>query len=884
MAELESLKTYRAKRNFGKTPEPSGQGDVSSAEPTFVVQKHWASRLHYDFRLELDGVMKSWAVPKGPSFDPSDKRMAVQVEDHPISYNTFEGEIPANQYGAGKVIIWDKGSWQPVTDAHKGYADGNLKFELHGHKLHGKWALVRMKGRGEKQVPWLLIKEKDSFARPAGDFSVVDEMPDSVKALSDRPAPVGGEPLKENRTKTAGLPKTAATAAPASSKASKSIRGDAKPELPTGALKASLPDLVKPQLAVLVDKPPADPEGWIYEIKFDGYRLLARISENKVQLFTRNANDWTSKMPALQQALQALALPPGWYDGEVVVLGDNGIPNFQDLQQSFDTARTANLIYYVFDVPFCGGHDLRKVPLTERRALLAQLLHNANTGSVRFSQEFAASAGDVVASACQLGLEGVIGKRANSPYEARRSPNWIKLKCGQRQEFVIGGFTDPQGSRLGLGALLLGVHQDGVLVYAGSVGTGFNDRLLTDLRQQLNAIETDRSPFAPSKDLPRKPHWVKPTLLAEVSFGEWTQSGRIRHPVFHGLRDDKKAETIVRETPQAAPSTARTSAKPAEGKTVRGRAKPVAAEAGQAEPEGLLPASLRVTNPDRVIDPASGTRKIDLVRYYALVGELMMEHLKGRPVAMVRAPEGVPGELFFQKHADVKKLPGVCQLDPALYMSHPPMLEIASKEGLLSVAQWNVIEIHTQNAVASSFDKPDRMVFDLDPGEGVEWGQILEAAELMKMFLEELGLVPFLKTSGGKGLHVLVPLKKQLDWDTVKDFSEAVVAHLAQTLPQRFVLKSGPKNRVGKIFIDYLRNGLGATTVAAWSARSRPGLGISVPVDWSELKSLKGGDHWTVKIAHTRLDKGNAPWSAYAKSALGLSSAMKALGFKKPGR
>lgn len=835
-----ALGLYRAKRDFKQSPEPDANAPHSldaaaqsgAAGLRFVVQKHWASRLHYDFRLELDGVLKSWAVPKGPSFDPRDKRMAIEVEDHPLAYADFEGEIPPKHYGAGKVIVWDTGVWQPLGDAAQGYKDGNLKFELQGHKLRGKWALVRIKGRSEKQTPWLLIKEKDTLARPAEDFSVVDEMPDSVRGLA-------------------------------------SLRM----RLPPEAKPAALPTHFSPQLATLVDKPPQQASDWLYEIKFDGYRLLARLDGEHVQLFTRNGNDWTERMPVLAAALQArqaAGLPPGWYDGEVVVLGPSGVPDFQALQQSFDAAKTADLVYFLFDLPYAAGHDLRALPQEARRAVLAQVFEasspagaegDGQQGPVRLSQTFEADPADVVQSACRLGLEGVIGKRRDAPYVSRRSPAWIKLKCGKRQEFVIGGYTDPRGARVGLGALLLGVHgdggQQGELRYAGSVGTGFDDRTLNALKKKLDALATQEQPFAPSADLPRGAHWVRPELLAEVSFGEWTQSGRIRHPVFHGLRSDKPAREIVRE--KAAPVQALDQA------------------------ASRLPPGLRVSNPERLIDAASGLHKIDLVRYYALVGPLMLPQLKGRPVALVRAPEGVGGELFFQKHADVRKLPGVRQLDRALYPSHPPMLEIASAEGLASIAQWNVIEVHSQNAVASAFGTPDRMVFDLDPGEGVVWVQIQEAAKLLQSFLQDLGLKPFLKTSGGKGLHVVVPLKKQHDWDTVKGFSQAVVSHLARLIPQRFVLKSGGKNRVGKIFIDYLRNGLGATTVAAWSARARPGMGISVPVDWAELASLKGGDHWTVKTVHERLAVGNAPWEGYAKSAVGLARPMQRLGWKADG-
>jgi bifunctional non-homologous end joining protein LigD len=823
----DSLKTYKAKRNFAVTPEPAEDGEEGGEARTFVIQKHWASRLHYDFRLELDGVMMSWAVPKGPSYDTHDKRMAVHVEDHPISYNDFEGTIPPKQYGAGKVIIWDKGLWRPLDDPHKALAAGNLKFELQGHKMRGKWVLVRMKGKGEKQEPWLLIKEKDDYARSADEFSVVDEMPDSVKSLP-LPAPT-----------LAPAPAQAAVEAP----------------------KAALPESLSPQLATLVDAPPSSPEDWIFEIKFDGYRLLARVDGKEIRLITRNGNDWTHKLQALHDALVKMKLPDGWYDGEIVVHDDNGRPDFGLLQNAFDENNPGEIVYFLFDIPFHNGRDLRDTPLEARRAILREVLDQRTSDSVRYSAAMDATPQEIIAAACRMGLEGIIGKRRDARYSSRRSGAWIKLKCGQRQEFVIGGYTDPQGSRSGFGSLLLGTYdKDGKLQYAGNVGSGFDAATLREVKTKMDKLAADKSPFAPNREIDKKAHWLKPALVAEVSFGEWTHSGSIRHAVFKGLRKDKKADTIIREVPAHL------------------KEKPDMQTASTVQ--GKLPASLKVTNPDRVIDKQSGATKITLVRYYALVGALMLPHLKGRPVSLVRAPAGVGGELFFQKHAETDKLPGVKRLDPALDPDHPPMLEVSTEQGLLSAAQWNVVELHTQNARASSYEKPNRMVFDLDPGKNVTWAQVQEGALLLRALLDHLGLPSFLKTSGGKGLHVVVPVKPGYGWDDVKAFSQAIVAHMAHNIPERFVLKSGPRNRVGKIFIDYLRNGRGATTVAAWSARTRPGLGISVPVTWEELAGLHGADQWNVANVHTRLDVGNAPWDDYAKSAKGLAPAMRMINFK----
>ncbi len=802
---------------------------------SFVIQKHWATRLHYDFRLELDGTMKSWAVPKGPSFDPHDKRMAVHVEDHPISYNSFEGQIPPGQYGAGKVIVWDKGTWIPLEDPHRGYREGKLKFELRGHKLKGHWALVRMKNMEEKrQEPWLLIKEKDEYVRSSSEYSVVDEMPDSVPKLG-----------------SAGISKLAAVANNA-----RPSKRNILSHLPSGAVEADLPRTLQPQLATLVDALPSDPAEWVYEIKFDGYRILTRIDGGKIQLFTRNGNDWSHKLPDLVKAIGKMHLRPGWLDGEIVVSDENGIPDFQALQNAFDTSRTQSIIYYLFDIPFYDGYDLRAVTLTERREFLKTFFKTPPPKLVRFSETFDAPGGDIVASACRMGLEGAIGKRKTAMYVSRRSPDWIKLKCSQRQEFVIGGYTDPQGSRIGIGSLLLGFYDDDkMLRYAGNVGTGFSDKTLHDLKAKLGKVAATHSPFISATSIGKKAHWVRPILVAEVSFGEWTRDGHIRHSIFHGLRTDKKAGVITREKP----------VHPSDVKPAKMTA---------------IPPSLRVTHPARVIDPSSGFTKIDLIRYYSLVAPLMLEHVRGRPVSLVRAPDGIAGQLFFQKHWEKENMPGVAQLNPALDPEHEPLLEISTAEGLLSAAQMNVIEFHTWNATKNAIGKPDRMTFDLDPGEGVHWSSMQESAQLVRVFLNELGLESFLKTSGGKGLHVVVPIKRLRGWDTVKDFSQAIVQHLATTIPQRFVAKSGPSNRVGKIFIDYLRNGFGATTVSAWSVRARPGLGVSVPVGWEELESLTSASRWSASNIHDRLDKGNGPWTGYEAAKRSILPAMKILGFQ----
>jgi len=801
-----SLSTYRKKRDFGITSEPRGEVAHAGKALAFVIQKHAATRLHYDFRLELDGTLKSWAVPKGPSLDPKVRRMAVHVEDHPISYGGFEGVIPKGQYGAGTVIVWDRGTWVALEDPREGYRRGKLKFELHGEKLHGRWTLVRMHGReGERQEPWLLIKENDEEARPASEYDIVEDLPDSV--------------LTKPKANTKNTKSTKDTKKAVKAKKARSGKRE-EAGVPAGAVKAKLPLAFAPQLAVLVDEPPAG-SGWTYEVKFDGYRLLARIDGDDVRLFTRNGNDWTSRLEALRDEVASLRIASAWLDGEIVVLDANGNPSFQSLQNAFDARKTSDIVYFAFDAPHFGGYDLTRVPLAERRRVLRAALERNPSGFIRFSESFEGPVRRLLDSACDKGLEGLIGKKADAPYASRRSPTWIKLKCTKRQEFVVVGYTDPKGSRTGFGSLLLAVNEGGKLTYAGNVGTGFDQRGLQSLYAKLKALDTVKSAL---EAVPRgvKGHWVRPKLVAEVAFTEWTGDGRIRHPVFHGLRADKDPGAITREA------------------------------AG----------TIKVTHGERVIDPASKATKLDLVEYYARVAPHMLPHLEGRAISIVRAPTGITGELFFQKH-----LPG-----------QSATIEIATAEALVAAAQMNGIEFHTGNSTKRDSSHPDRVIFDLDPGEGIDWATLKEATTLTRKMLDLLGLESFLKTSGGKGLHVVVPLTPKWNYDAVKDFSELLVQHMSRTIPKLFVPKSGARNRVGRIFIDYLRNGKTATTIAAFSARARPGLGVSVPVAWRELSGLEAANPWNIANVFDRLKRQRAdPWKDYAKTKQTLDAALRKL-------
>jgi bifunctional non-homologous end joining protein LigD len=886
-----ALRPYLKKRDFGITSEPKGGTAAKGALLSFVVQKHAASHLHYDFRLELDGTLKSWAVPKGPSLDPADKRLAVHVEDHPLDYGRFEGEIPKGQYGGGSVIVWDRGTWEPLGDPRAGYAAGKLKFRLYGKKLTGSWTLVRMHGRAnERQEPWLLIKERDEAARLASEYNVVEAEPRSV--LSNRTLPSPPAKAAKRVAKMATVrPVLAEASAPRERALASRGATSAPSSMPTGAKPAALPTTLAPQLATLVAQAPAD-AGWIYEIKFDGYRLLARVDGDDVRLLTRNGNDWSSRMPSLVDAVRALGIGSGWLDGEIVVAGANGVPDFNLLQNAFDASRTDSIQYYVFDLPFHAGNDLRAVPLIERRDRLRALLDAAASQErVRFSEDFRTSPKELLHNACRMKLEGVIGKRGDAPYVSRRSPTWIKLKCTLRQEFVIGGYTDPKGSRTGIGSLLLGIHDEaGALQFAGGVGSGFDRAALAAVKKALAPVGTEKRPFVDKP--PVKAHWVEPRLVAEVSFGEWTPDGHIRHAVFHGLRDDKPAQHIVREQPApvqavaaaakaqsavTAKKTTKTSTKAAPTKS-SAVTKPIAPARAKKAPGDATVESVRISHPERVIDASTGITKLALANYYLEVARLILPHLVGRPVSLVRAPAGIGGQLFFQKHAAALRIPDLKELDRSIAPELEPMVEVDSFTALIGAAQANVIEFHTWNATTRDTTRPDRMVFDLDPGEGVTWQQIQEGCELTRSLLEQLGLVSFLKTSGGKGLHVVVPIAPKDDWDTVKALSKAIVEHMATVIPERFVAKSGPKNRVARIFVDYLRNGFGATTACAWSARARPGLGISVPCAWSELGSLTGGAHWTIRNAHERIEEKSDPWSGYAKSKQTTVKAMKLLG------
>lgn len=852
---------YNRKRNFESTSEPRETGRRSRAKAgalRFVVQKHDARHLHYDFRLELEGTLKSWAVPKGPSLDPSQKRLAVHVEDHPLAYASFEGSIAEGNYGAGDVIVWDHGIWQPDGDPVAAYEAGKLKFSLVGEKLSGAWTLVRtrLKGSGDKQQ-WLLIKEQDDVARPADEYDIVSELPASV--ISGELVGGMAKPAANQASKAKPRGKTPAKAAKATTKArvSKTAR-------------SVMPDTLSPQLATLVEAPPAG--DWIYEIKYDGYRIMARIEAGEVTLFSRNGHDWTARMAPQAKALAKLGLGDSWLDGEAVVLDEQGMPDFQALQNAFDEARSGDILYFLFDAPWLDGVDQRELPVEQRRAALLDRLPKRR-GPLRFSEAFEVDHQSVLGSACALGLEGVIGKRAGSPYRSSRSADWIKLKCRQRQEFVVVGFTKPQGSRSGFGALLLAVNEDKGLRYAGRVGTGFNEALLGSLHKRMKALARDDSPLhkQPSAAQRRGVQWIEPQLVVEVAFAGWTGEGLVRQGAFVGERSDKPAEQIVEE--QAAPAQA--------VEEHAARDKPSAKASGRKGREQI--GEVSVSHPERVIDEQSGTTKAQLARFYAEIAEWLLPEVRNRPVSLLRAPSGVGGEQFFQKHAERLDIPNIRHLDAALDPGHDRLMTIDSVPALVGAVQMGTLELHTWNAAYASIEKPDRLILDLDPDPALPWRAVLEATRLSLAVLDELGLEAFLKTSGGSGMHLVVPLARHVDWDTLKAFGKAFSQFMASELPDRFSARMGPKNRIGKVYVDYLRNGRGASTVAAYSVRARPGLPVSVPIGREELAQLRDSKQWHIGNLQQRLAAlSDDLWAGYANRQRISQAMWKKLGAEAP--
>jgi bifunctional non-homologous end joining protein LigD len=856
------LEEYERRRDFRRTPEPRARPGrrARGARPKpavaaggrFVVQQHAARRMHWDFRLELDGVLKSWAVPKGPSTVPGERRMAAQTEDHPLDYADFEGVIPRGEYGGGTVVVWDRGTWEPLGDPHAGLAQGKLDFNLAGEKLRGRWHLVRLRAReGERGAArWLLIKGRDAAGQASSEDPIVATEPHSVLTGRDLEAVArDSDRVWSSRRGELREGEDGATAS----------RPD--PAALPGARRAALPRRVQPQLATLVDAPP-DGAGWLHEIKLDGYRLLCALQRGAARLYSRNGLDWTDRFPALAAALRELPASSALLDGEVVVLDAQGRSSFQALQAALGRGSSApSFQLQFFDCLHLDGVDLRAAPLVERKRLLRALLARVPQGSpLRFSDHVLGRGAEFLEAACASGVEGIVSKRLDAPYQAGRSRAWLKTKCSQRQEFVIAGFTEPRGGRVSLGALLLGAHDSkGELRYCGKVGTGFDDATLVALRARLDRLEQARSALV---DPPRaaRVHWVAPRLVAEVSFGEWTRDGRVRHPVFIGLREDKRSDQVRLEKPQAAPREA------------AGRPRRPAARAdapAQPSPRGPI-AGVQLTSPDRVYFPDLGVTKRELAEYYEAMAERVLPGLAHRPLTLLRCPEGTGAECFYQKHGNDSVPEAVARVK--VRGDRQPYAMVTDLRSLVSLVQIGALELHVWGARADRLDRPDLVVFDLDPDPAVAWRRVLETAGALRAFLAELGLVAFARLTGGKGVHVVAPLQRRSTWDQVRRFSQSVAGELVRLAPRQFTARMSKARRTGKIFIDWFRNTPEATAIASYSARARPGAPVALPVSWEELETLHRPLHESVREVPRRL-AGPDPWADFEASRRPLSRA-----------
>jgi bifunctional non-homologous end joining protein LigD len=844
-----ALDIYRKKRRFGVTSEPRGRV-VRDKGNAFVIQKHAATRLHYDLRLELDGVMKSWAVTRGPSLVAGDKRLAVEVEDHPIDYNAFEGTIPKGEYGGGTVMIWDRGTWTPEQDPHYGLKKGHLDFTLHGEKLGGHWHLVRLRGRpGEKRNNWLLIKATDEAARAADDPDILEEMPDSVisgRTIEEIAAGKGRQRVWHSSKSVGENVKAGAT------------RGGKRPAKALRAKQPSagdpLPDFVQPSLASSRDKVPSGGD-WVHEIKFDGYRTQARLERGKVKLLTRKGLDWSARFPNIAKDVARLAADTALIDGEIVVENSRGVSDFSMLQAALSRGDRDAFVYYVFDLLHLDGQDLSRRPLRERKAALRELLDESKQlGAIRYSEHFTENGTDVWEQACRMHLEGIISKRASAPYRPGRSDNFIKIKCANAQELVVGGYAPSTVLPKSIGALAVGYYRDGKLIYAGRVGTGYSRATARDLWKRLNPLEIAKPPFdeiprteARSRDL----RWVKPDTVIETHFRGWTGDGMVRQAAFKGVREDKPAKEVVREAPtvQNAPAA----------RKPRAAERQAAMAASARTPVKTARSDVRFTHPDRVYWPDAGVTKQDLADYYRSVWDWMAPQIVNYPLSLLRCPDGIQGQCFFQKHAsaglDDERLRSVID------GKGRQVIAVKDLDGLLSLVQAGVLELHVRGSTIDHLDRCHRIIFDIDPGDGVRWSDIVRAAREVRDRLAAIDLECFVKLTGGKGVHVVLPVAP-VDWETTKTFTQAFAQAMAADDPKRYVATMTKSIRKGRIFIDYLRNSLEQTAVAAYSTRARDGAPVSAPVTWEELGRVKSANQYTLRNLGRRLGSLKSdPWA-----------------------
>jgi bifunctional non-homologous end joining protein LigD len=887
------LERYRAMRDFAMTAEPSGAhtgkaAAKSETELPFVVQKHAATRLHYDFRLGWRGVLKSWAVTKGPSYFPGDKRLAVEVEDHPIDYGGFEGTIPKSQYGGGTVMVWDQGSWEPLGDMDEMLRTGRLKFVLHGKKLCGKWTLVRMGGRAarEDKPNWLLIKEHDEFERSEDAEPITEEAPNSAITGRDMNAIAKAEDhVWQSHIPEAGLnrsrlvlrrkqetgEKKPANRIAASAPDRTAILKDA----PRETMKAFFP----PQLAADVSEPPAG-DAWLHELKLDGYRIQAHVEQQKsggrkVVLYSRNGLDWTRRMPEVARAAAALPVKAALLDGEVVVLDEKGNSSFGDLQAAFEVGKQSQMTYFVFDLLHLDGHNVRGLALERRKEILEGVIGEIrDEDTIRYTEHIRGEGAAMFRSACKVGAEGVISKRAECAYSSGRNRDWLKSKCVHKQEFVIAGFTLPSDGGPGIGALLLGYYRDGQLMYAGRTGTGFTQDSRKHLRKELDKLRSAKSAFA---DVPRERDtiWVTPKLVAEVSFAAWTAGGMVRQAAFQGLREDKPAKAVVREEAISIAKSERKSKGQNPAQPARDNS-PVKSSSGKSEVDGVA-----ITHPDKILDTDTGLTKLQLAEYYSAVSGVMLPHISGRPLTLVRCPEGSGKPCFYQKHMG-PGLPAGVESVPVKSKSGDETeqyITLDDAKGLIGLAQMGVLEIHPWGSRSDALETPDRIIFDLDPDEAVAWKQLVKSAFEVRDLLGQLKLESFVKSTGGKGLHIVVPIKAEREWPEVKAFAHSFVRMMEAANPGLYLTKMTKAARKNRIYLDYLRNEREATAVAAYSPRARKGAHVAMPLTWNELKktdrpefAVASFESWKSRLKHdpwAKMETVRQPLSTQAIRAVG---------------
>jgi len=836
-----SLREYAGKRRFGQTPEPDAtERTVGSGQPVFVVQLHHARRRHYDFRLEVDGVLKSWAVPRGPSLRPGEKRLAVEVEDHPLAYAGFSGAIPAGHYGAGHVDIFDHGAWRPDTEPLAALAKGHLDFELFGSRLRGRWALVRTRMK-EGKPQWLLLKRTDAEARDAEADDLLDMSAPLTPADAAAAARIDGR-----RHDAATTPSIRQRKADAKWRA----RALAAP----GARAGRIPAGFAPQLCMARDQPPAG-EGWLHETKWDGYRLLADLDAGVARLRSRNDIDWTGRLPEIAAAVKTLPVADARLDGELIMTDATGRSDFGALQAALKEGATGRLSYIVFDLPGLAGVDLGGVPLVERKRLLQNLLAAAGAERLVYSSHVIGHGAELFEAAREQGLEGIVSKAVDAPYASgERAPSWYKVKHAHSDEFVVVGWTRPAGTRHGFGALMVADVRDGALRYAGRVGSGFNEVQLHELARELRRLASSEASVAlpaVARVRPADVHWVRPELVVELAFRGWTRERLLRQASFQRLREDRNPEDPGMRNPS----------------TIRRRASATRTTGASAVRGRSGDGAIAISHPDRIVFAGARLTKQDVADYYREVAPWILPEIAGRPLSLVRCPRGAGAQCFFQKHHADAFGPHVASTpleegggDAA------SVLHIDDVGGLLELVQMNTLELHPWGARIDRPDRPDRLVFDLDPAPGIDWKVLVHAAREVRQRLARAGLESFVRLSGGKGVHVVAPIRRGPDWDRARTFCAAFAEAMAREQPLRYLATAGKARREGRIFIDWLRNARGATSVASWSLRAREGAPVAMPLRWEELGRTRGSADYDLAKALRRARRlGGHPWGDFTR-------------------